>query len=65
MFDVSIYDSFVESDKENDLFIRFETVAGIGFLMDKNTINPLNKVTADNVDISMTIMDHILPIPVW
>ncbi|MFH1230887.1 MAG: HEAT repeat domain-containing protein [Planctomycetota bacterium] len=56
---------FVEAYKDNNISVRFETVAGIGFLLDKNKINPLNKITADNIDITTLIMNHILPIPVW
>ncbi|MFH0887754.1 MAG: HEAT repeat domain-containing protein [Planctomycetota bacterium] len=57
--------AFIEAYKDNNAFVRFETITGIGFLLDKNKINPLDKITADNIDITMVIMDHILPIPVW
>ncbi|MFH1230888.1 MAG: HEAT repeat domain-containing protein [Planctomycetota bacterium] len=56
---------FVDAFKDNDTFVRFETIGAIGFLLDKNMINPINKVTANNVDIPLTIIAHILPIPVW
>jgi len=59
---------FVEAYKDNNTSVRFETIAGIGFLLDKNKINPLSKIAADNIDTSTLIMDHILvylPIPVW
>ena len=45
--------------------VRRSAVVAIGFLLDKEKVNPLNKVTADNIDIQMQIMNHILPIPVW
>ncbi|MFH0887753.1 MAG: HEAT repeat domain-containing protein [Planctomycetota bacterium] len=57
--------TFIEAYKDNNAFVRFETITGIGFLLDKNKINPLDKITADNIDVTMLIMDHILPIPVW
>ncbi|MDI6787608.1 MAG: HEAT repeat domain-containing protein, partial [Planctomycetota bacterium] len=57
--------AFVESAKDNNREVRKSVITGIGFLMDKNAINPLNKVTADNIDIQISIIDHILPIPVW
>ncbi|MFH0887801.1 MAG: HEAT repeat domain-containing protein [Planctomycetota bacterium] len=57
--------AFVDAFKDNDIFVRCEAIGAIGFLLDKNKMNPLNKVTADSIDIPMLIMDHILPIPVW
>ncbi|MFH1231461.1 MAG: HEAT repeat domain-containing protein [Planctomycetota bacterium] len=57
--------AFVDAYKDNDTFVRCEAIDAIGFLLDKNKMNPLNKITADNIDISTLIMDHILPIPVW
>jgi len=45
--------------------VKRSVVVASGFLLDKNNINALNMVTADNIDIQMTIMNHILPIPVW
>ncbi|MDI6788767.1 MAG: HEAT repeat domain-containing protein, partial [Planctomycetota bacterium] len=57
--------AFVESAKDGNSEVRRTTMTAIGFLMDKNAINPLNKITADNIDVQMLIMDHILPIPVW
>jgi len=33
--------------------------------MEKNQLNPLNKVTGNLVDVSSVIMDHIGGIPVW
>ena len=52
------------SDKENT-FIMYTTMSAIGFLMDKNQLNPLNKITGNLVDVSSQIMDHIGGIPVW
>ena len=44
---------------------KTEITKVIGFLLDKNSINPLNSVTGNNIDTPMLIMEHILPIPVW
>jgi len=52
------------SDKDNT-FVMYTTMSAIGFLMDKNQLNPLNKVTGNLVDVSSVIMDHIGGIPVW
>jgi len=57
--------AFVEASKDNNTYIRFVVMSGIGFLMDRNRINPLEKITADNIDIPMIVMNHILLIPVW
>jgi len=56
---------FVNSYKDNNPEVRKATIDGIGFLMDKQPINPINKVTADNIDSTLEIMNHLLPIPVW
>ena len=50
---------------KNDTFIMYATMSAIGFLMDKNQLNPLNKITGNLVDVSSQIMDHIAGIPVW
>lgn len=52
------------SDKDNT-FVMYTTMSAIGFLMDKNQLNPLSKVTGNLVDVSSVIMDHIGGIPVW
>ena len=57
--------AFINAAKDNNLEVRKAVMAGIGFLMDKNPINPIDKVTADSIDIQMVILEHILPIPVW
>jgi HEAT repeat protein len=57
--------AFIDAAKDNNPDVRKAAIVGIGFLMDKNPINPIDKVTADSVDIQTRIMDHILPIPVW
>ena len=57
--------SFIDAAKDNNPEVRKAAIVGIGFLMDKNTINPIDKVTAGSIDIQMRIMDHLFPIPVW
>jgi HEAT repeat protein len=57
--------AFIDAAKDNNPEVRKAVMVGIGFMMDKNPINPIDKVTADSVDIQMQIMEHILPIPVW
>ena len=57
--------AFINAAKDNNSEVRKATIVGIGFLMDKNPINPVDKVTADSIDIQTQIMEHILPIPVW
>jgi len=57
--------AFIDAAKDNNPDVRKAAIVGIGFLMDKNPINPIDKVTADSVDIQMRIMDHLFPIPVW
>jgi HEAT repeat protein len=57
--------TLVNAAKDNNIEVRKTTMTAIGFLMDKNPINPVYRVTSDSVDIQMTIWDHILPIPVW
>ncbi|MBI5778780.1 MAG: HEAT repeat domain-containing protein [Planctomycetes bacterium] len=59
--------AFVEAYKDNNPEVRKAAITGIGFLMDKHPVNPIDKVTADNIDISneLEIMKHLLPIPVW
>jgi len=52
------------SDKDNT-FVMYTAMSAIGFLMEKNQLNPLNKVTGNLVDVSSVIMDHIGGIPVW
>ena len=52
------------ADKDND-FVVYTSMSAIGFLMDKNQLNPLNKVTGNLADISSQIMDYIGEIPVW
>jgi HEAT repeat protein len=52
------------SDKDNT-YVIYTTMSAIGFLMDRNRLNPLNKVTGNLVDVSTQIMDHIGGIPVW
>ena len=56
---------FINAIKDSNPDVRKAVIVGIGFIMDKNQINPIDKVTADSVDIQMRIMDHLLPIPVW
>ena len=57
--------TFIEAYKDSNTYVRYATLTGIGFLMDKSNLNPINKVTANSVDIPMDVMDHILLIPVW
>ncbi|MBI5778782.1 MAG: HEAT repeat domain-containing protein [Planctomycetes bacterium] len=57
--------AFIDAAKDNNPDVRKAVIGAIGFLLDRNQINPIDKVTADSVDIQMRIMDHILPIPVW
>ncbi|MFH0887750.1 MAG: HEAT repeat domain-containing protein [Planctomycetota bacterium] len=57
--------AFVEAYKDNNTYVRFETIAGLGFLLDGSNISPLNKITENNIDIPMIIMNHIMLIPVW
>ncbi|MBI5778965.1 MAG: HEAT repeat domain-containing protein [Planctomycetes bacterium] len=52
------------ADKDNT-FIMYTTMSAIGFLMDKNRLNPLNKITGNLIDVSSQIRDHIGGIPVW
>jgi HEAT repeat protein len=56
---------FLETAKDADNYICYVTMSGIGFLLDGQQLNPVNKITANNVDIPMIIMDHIFGIPVW
>ncbi|MEW6025943.1 MAG: HEAT repeat domain-containing protein [Planctomycetota bacterium] len=56
--------ALVNSAKDSNIEVRKTTMTAIGFLMDKNPINPVDRVTADSVDMQMQIWDHILPIPV-
>ncbi|MFH1226536.1 MAG: HEAT repeat domain-containing protein [Planctomycetota bacterium] len=56
---------FAEAYKDADPYVRFSAIEGAGFLLDKNARNPLDKITADNIDMPLMIMDDILPIPVW
>jgi HEAT repeat protein len=56
---------FVEAGKSTNLDARKAVMEGIGFLLDKNPINPIDQVTGNSIDITMVIMEHILPIPVW
>jgi HEAT repeat protein len=56
---------FIDSYKDNNPEVRKSTVDAIGFLMDRHQINPLDKITADNIDLTLEIMNHLLPIPVW
>jgi HEAT repeat protein len=57
--------AFVESYKDNNPEVRKATVTSIGFLMDKQPVNPIDRITADNIDLNLEIMNHLLPIPVW
>jgi len=57
--------AFVEAYKDDNSYMRFETMAGLGFLLDGSKISPLNKITENNIDIPMIIMNHIMLIPVW
>jgi len=57
--------TFVNSYKDNNPEVRKAAIVGIGFLMDKHAVNPIDKVTADNIDLTLEIMNHLLPIPVW
>ncbi|MEW6025945.1 MAG: hypothetical protein AB1599_01430 [Planctomycetota bacterium] len=52
------------ADKDNT-YVIYTTMSAIGFLMDRNRLNPLHKVTGNLVDVSTQIMDHIGGIPVW
>ena len=56
---------FIETYKDNNPEVRKATIDAIGFLMDKHSFNPIDRVTADNIDLTMEIMNHLLPIPVW
>ncbi|MBI5778781.1 MAG: HEAT repeat domain-containing protein [Planctomycetes bacterium] len=57
--------AFIDAAKDNNPEMRKAVMVGIGFLMDKNPINPVDRITSDSVDMQMMILDHILPIPVW
>jgi len=57
--------AFVDAYKDNNPEVRKAVIVGIGFLMDKHPVNPIDKVTSDNVDLTLEIMNHLLPIPVW
>ncbi|MEW6025944.1 MAG: HEAT repeat domain-containing protein [Planctomycetota bacterium] len=57
--------AFVEAYKDNNPEVRKATVTSIGFLMDKQPVNPIDRITADNIDLNLEIMNHLLPIPVW
>ncbi|MFH0887752.1 MAG: HEAT repeat domain-containing protein [Planctomycetota bacterium] len=57
--------AFVEAYKDDNTYVRFETMAGLGFLLDGSKINPLNKITENNIDIPTIIMNHIMLIPIW
>jgi len=56
---------FVDAYKDTNPEVRKAAIVGIGFLMDKHSVNPIDKVTADNIDLTLEIMNHLLPIPVW
>ncbi|MFH1231296.1 MAG: HEAT repeat domain-containing protein [Planctomycetota bacterium] len=56
---------FIQSYKDKNGYVRFTTINSIGFLLDKNSISPLARVTADNIDAPMRIMDEILSLRVW
>jgi len=56
---------FIDASKDSNIEVRKATITGIGFLMDKNPINPIDMITSNSIDIQMIIMEHILPIPVW
>ncbi|MFH0888854.1 MAG: hypothetical protein V1871_06565 [Planctomycetota bacterium] len=57
--------AFVDAYKDDNTFIRFETMAGLGFLLDGSKISQLNRITENNIDFPMIIMNHIMLIPVW
>ncbi|MFH0888249.1 MAG: HEAT repeat domain-containing protein [Planctomycetota bacterium] len=57
--------AFVEAYKTDNTYVRFETMAGLGFLLDGSKINLLKKITENNIDIPTIIMNHIMLIPVW
>ncbi|MBI4833619.1 MAG: HEAT repeat domain-containing protein [Planctomycetes bacterium] len=49
---------YYDSEKNDEL--RFYSILAIGFILDKDTINPLYKITADmNFKVKMLIQDHI------
>ncbi|MFH1230487.1 MAG: HEAT repeat domain-containing protein, partial [Planctomycetota bacterium] len=45
--------AFVEAYKDDNTYIRFETMAGLGFLLDESKTSPLNKITENNIDMPM------------
>lgn len=59
----SFVDVFKTSSSDNR--IRKATIDGVGFLLDRNDINPLVRIKGDNIDNQMQIMNYILPMPTW
>jgi HEAT repeat protein len=57
--------AFVDAYKDDNTYVRFETIAGLGFLLDESKVSPLDRITENNIDIPMIIMNHIMLIPVW
>ena len=55
----------VEYSRSERLFVRFAALSAIGFILDKDAINPITRITANNIDIQMPVINRILPIPVW
>lgn len=55
----------VEAYGDRAGYIRFAAINSIGFLLDKNPVNPLAKITADDIDAQMKIIDDILQIQGW
>ncbi|MFH1228549.1 MAG: HEAT repeat domain-containing protein [Planctomycetota bacterium] len=58
--------ALMEGAKAKDnIFVRFAALSGIGFMLDKNPLNSVSRITADSIDIQMEVMDRVLLIPVW
>ena len=55
----------VEASNDKTGYIRFAAINGIGFLLDKNPVNPMAKVISDDIDAQMKIIDDILQMQVW
>lgn len=55
----------VEYSRSERLFVRFAALSAIGFILDKDAVNPITRITANSIDIQMSVINRILPVPVW
>ncbi|MBI4711981.1 MAG: HEAT repeat domain-containing protein [Planctomycetes bacterium] len=59
--------AFIDSyDNEKTDGVRYYSITGAGFMLDRNPFPLINKVTADNdSELFMWTLENILPLPVW